>query len=63
MKVQVGDIVEVSVFNGSLIDKGEVIEIFKFNGQREFTLRSQGVAPGEEVVFGERHVTRIISRG
>ena len=63
MEVQVGDIVEVSVFNGSLIDKGEVIEIFKFNGQREFTLKSQGVAPGEEVVFGERHVTRIISRG
>ena len=63
MEVQVGDIVEVSVYNGSLIDKGEVIEIFKFNGQREFTLRSQGVAPGEEVVFGERHVTQIISRG
>ena len=63
MEVQVGDIVEVSVFNGSLIDKGEVLEIFKFNGQREFTLKSQGVAPGEEVVFGERHVTRIISRG
>ena len=62
MQVQVGDIVEVSVLNGRLIDKGEVIEIYKFNGQREFTLKSHGV-PGEEVVFGERHVTRIISRG
>ena len=62
MEVQVGDIAEVSVLNGRLIDKGEVLEIFKFNGQREFTLKSQGV-PGEEVVFCERHVTRIISRG
>ena len=63
MEVQVGDIVEVSVWNGGLVDKGEVVEIFKFNGQREFMLKSQGVAPGEEVVFGERHVTLIISRG
>ena len=63
MEVQVGDIVEVSVLNGRLIDKGEVLEIFKFNGQREFTLKSHEVAPGEEVVFGERHITRIISRG
>ena len=63
MEVQVGDIVEVSVLNGRLTDKGEVLENFKVNGQREFTLKSQGVAPGEEVVFGERHVTRIISRG
>ena len=63
MEVQVGDIIEVSVWGGGLVDKGEVLEIFEFNGQREFTLKSQGVAPGEEVVFGERHVTRIISRG
>jgi hypothetical protein len=63
MEVQVGDIVEVSVWNGGLVDKGEVREIFEFNGQREFMLLSQGVAPGEEVVFGERHVIRIISRG
>ena len=62
MEVQVGDIVEVSVWCGGLVDKGEVLEIFEFNGQPEFTLKSQGV-PGEEVVFGERHVTRIISRG
>ena len=41
MEVKVGDIVEVSVWNGGLVDKGEVLEIFKFNGQREFTLKSQ----------------------
>jgi hypothetical protein len=63
MMVEVNDIVEVKLLGGRLVDTGKVVEIYKFNGQKEFMMLSHEVSPGQVVSFGERHVSRIISKG
>ena len=52
MEVQVGDIVEVSVWNGGLVDKGEVLEIYSKASphvEDQFLVQSQGVSNGLEI--------------
>jgi len=63
MIVEVNDIVEIKLLGGRLVDTGKVLEIFKFNGQKEFMILSHEVNPGEVVAFGVRHISRIISKG
>ena len=63
IKVQVGDIVEVSLLNGRFTDVGEVVEIIPFCGQNDILVESHTVRPGERVCFSERHVSRVISKG
>jgi len=63
MIVEVNDIVEIKLLGGRLVDTGKVLEIFKFNGQKEFMMLSHEVNPGEVVAFGVRHISRIISKG
>ena len=63
MKVQVGDIVELSLLNGRFRDTGKVIEIIPFCGQNDILVESHTVRPGERVCFSERQVSAVISRG
>ena len=63
MKVQVGDIVELSLLNGRFRDTGKVIEIIPFCGQNDILVESHTVKPGERVCFSERQVSAVISRG
>ena len=63
MKVQVGDIVELSLLNGRFRDTGKVVEIIPFSGQNDILVESHTVRPGERVCFSERHVSRVISKG
>ena len=62
IKVQVGDIVELSLLNGRFRDTGKVVEIIPFSGQNDILVESHTVRPGERVCFSERHVSRVISR-
>ena len=63
IKVQVGDIIEVSLLGGKFVDVGKVIEIIPFYGQNDIVVESHKVKPGEIVSFSEGHVSRVISRG
>ena len=63
MKVQVDDIVELSLLNGRFTDTGKVVEIIPFSGQNDILVESHTVRPGERVCFSERHVSAVISRG
>ena len=63
MKVQVGDIVELSLLNGRFTDTGKVVEIIPFFGQNDILVESHTVRPGERVCFSERHVSAVISKG
>ena len=63
MKVQVGDIVELSLLNGRFRDTGKVVEIIPFCGQNDILVESHTVRPGERVCFSERQVSAVISRG
>ena len=63
IKVQVGDIVELSLLNGRFRDTGKVVEIIPFSGQNDILVESHTVRPGERVCFSERQVSRVISRG
>ena len=63
IKVQVGDIVELSLLNGRFRDTGKVIEIIPFCGQNDILVESHTVKPGERVCFSERQVSAVISRG
>ena len=63
MKVQVGDIVELSLLNGRFRDTGKVVEIIPFSGQNDILVESHTVKPGERVCFSERQVSAVISRG
>ena len=63
MKVQVGDIVELSLLNGRFRDTGKVVEIIPFCGQNDILVESHTVKPGERVCFSERQVSAVISRG
>ena len=63
IKVQVGDIVEVSLLNGGFTDVGEVVEIIPFSGQNDILVRSHKVRPGQRVCFSERQISRVISKG
>ena len=62
MKVQVGDIVELSLLNGRFRDTGKVVEIIPFSGQNDILVESHTVRPGERVCFSERQVSAVISR-
>ena len=63
MKVQVGDIVELSLLNGRFRDTGKVVEIIPFCGQNDILVESHTVRPGERVCFSERQVSAVISKG
>jgi len=63
IKVQVGDIVELSLLNGRFRDTGKVVEIIPFSGQNDILVESHTVRPGERVCFSERQVSRVISKG
>ena len=63
IKVQVGDIVELSLLNGRFRDTGKVVEIIPFSGQNDILVESHTVRPGERVCFSERQVSAVISRG
>ena len=63
MKVQVGDIVELSLLNGRFRDTGKVVEIIPFSGQNDILVESHTVRPGERVCFSERQVSAVISKG
>jgi len=62
-RVQVGDIVELSLLGGKFVDVGKVIEIIPFYGQNDIVVESHKVKPGEIVSFSEGHVSRVISKG
>jgi len=63
IKVQVGDIVELSLLNGRFRDTGKVVEIIPFSGQNDILVESHTVRPGERVCFSERQVSAVISKG
>jgi len=63
IRVQVGDIVELSLLNGRFRDTGKVVEIIPFCGQNDILVESHTVKPGAQVCFSERHVSAVISKG
>ena len=63
MKVQVGDIVELSLLNGRFTDTGKVVEIIPFSGQNDILVESHTVRPGDRLCFSEHQVSAVISRG
>jgi hypothetical protein len=63
IKVQVGDIVELSCLGGKFVEVGKVVEIIPFHGQNDIVVESHKVRPGELVSFSEGHVSRVISKG
>ena len=63
MKVQVGDIVELSLLNGRFTDTGKVVEIIPFFGQNDILVESHTVRSGDRVCFSEHQVAAVISRG
>ena len=63
IKVQVGDIVEVSLLNGRFTDVGEVVEIIPFCGQNDILVKSHRIIEDEPVCFSERQVSAVISKG
>tara|TARA_R110002020_G_scaffold367471_1_gene579346 strand:- start:22 stop:264 length:243 start_codon:yes stop_codon:yes gene_type:complete len=62
IKVQVGDIVEVSLLNGRFTDVGEVVEIIPFCGQNDILVKSHRIIEDDPVCFSERQVSAVISR-
>jgi len=62
IKVQVGDIVELSLLNGRFRDTCKVVEIIPFCGQNDILVESHTVKPGARVCFSERQVSAVISR-
>tara|TARA_Y100000296_G_scaffold54098_1_gene61965 strand:+ start:135 stop:377 length:243 start_codon:yes stop_codon:yes gene_type:complete len=62
IKVQVGDIVEVSLLNGRFTDVGEVVDIIPFCGQNDILVKSHRIIEDEPVCFSERQVSAVISK-
>ena len=62
IKVQVGDIIEVSLLGGKFVDVGEVVEIIPFCGQNDILVKSHRIRADEPVCFSERQVSAVISR-
>jgi len=62
IKVQVGDIIEVSLLGGAFMDTGEVVEIIPFCGQNDILVKSHRITEDNPVCFSERQVSRVISR-
>ena len=63
IKVQVGDIVEVSLLNGRFTDVGEVVKIIPFCGQNDILVKSHRIIEADPVCFSARQVSAVISRG
>ncbi len=63
IKVQVGDIIEVSLLGGKFVDVGEVVEIIPFCGQNDILVKSHRIRADEPVCFSERQVSAVISKG
>ena len=63
IKVQVGDIVEVSLLNGRFTDVGDVVDIIPFCGQNDILVKSHRIIEDEPVCFSERQVSAVISKG
>ena len=63
IKVQVGDIIEVSLLGGAFMDTGEVVEIIPFCGQNDILVKSHRITEDEPVCFSERQVSAVISKG
>jgi len=61
-RIQVGDIVELSLLNGRFRDTGKVVEIIPFCGQNDILVKSHRIRADEPVCFSERQVSAVISK-